>query len=275
LVQIAIYGKGGIGKSTVASNLSASLALHGKKVLQIGCDPKHDSTRTLTGGVGAHTLLDLMNQKKTDELEISEFMLNGFNGVKCIEAGGPEPGVGCAGRGVILAIETMRKSGVYEQGFEYIIYDVLGDIVCGGFAVPIREGYAEEIYLVVSGEFMSLYAANNICKAIKKYAFRSGTRLAGVIGNLRGLPGEENLISKFAEKINSSVVGIIPRDNLIGDAEAKGKTVVEAHPSSDVSKIFFQLAEKICHPQDKNIPNPLEDEELGQLYAFFNKNGTN
>ena len=165
--QVAIYGKGGIGKSTMSSNISAALASLGKKVMQIGCDPKKDSVKLLLGGKKIISVLEYLQDH--DEIEnVDDIVKVGFSGVKCVESGGPEPGVGCAGRGIILSIDTLKELGAFDWNNDYIVYDVLGDVVCGGFAVPIREGYAKEIYLVASGEFMSVFAANNICKCIRK-----------------------------------------------------------------------------------------------------------
>ncbi len=167
--QIAIYGKGGIGKSTTTQNLTAALASMGKSVMQIGCDPKADSTRMLLGGKAQATVLDTMRDNGTGGVKLDTVRHTGYGGIKCVEAGGPEPGVGCAGRGVITAIKLLEELGAYNEDFDFVFYDVLGDVVCGGFAMPIREGYAKEIYIVASGELMALYAANNICKGIVKF----------------------------------------------------------------------------------------------------------
>ena len=265
LKQIAIYGKGGIGKSTMSSNISAALAYKGNKVMQIGCDPKKDSIRLFIGNNKIVSILDYL-QKYGSVKEASEIVQEGFRGVKCIEAGGPEPGVGCAGRGIILSIDTLKKLGVYDWDNDYILYDVLGDVVCGGFAVPIREGYAQEIYLVVSGEFMSIYAANNISKCIKKYAEKGSVQLRGIILNSRGIPKEEYIVKEFAKAINTQVVLEIPRDNTFHDAEIARKTIIEYAPDSDLAKRFLEFTEVIKSDFEPKIPQPLDDDEIYDLY---------
>ena len=179
--QIAIYGKGGIGKSTTTQNLAAALAEMGRKLMIVGCDPKADSTRLILGGMPKRTVLDTMREKEEEDVELNDFLFTGFQGIRAVESGGPEPGVGCAGRGIVSAINLLEQLGAYGSGLDYVLYDVLGDVVCGGFAMPIREGKAQEIYIVCSGEMMSLYAANNICKGIKRYAAAGKTKLGGLI----------------------------------------------------------------------------------------------
>ncbi|MBU7044237.1 MAG: nitrogenase iron protein [Theionarchaea archaeon] len=262
--QIAIYGKGGIGKSTIASNVSASFSLQGKCVMQVGCDPKRDSTRNLVGGQLIPTVLDVLREKIAEgnteqDISLEEIVFPGFNGVYCVESGGPEPGVGCAGRGVLTAITILTKlhaHTVYNP--DIVIYDVLGDVVCGGFAQPIREGFAQEVYLVCSGEFMSLYAANNICKAIEKHARRGNSRLAGIIYNARGDPEKElPYVKEFATQLNSTVVGMVPRDMTVQKSETQGKTVAEAYPDSSMMQVFKDLAHKIWENDLRTIPTPL------------------
>ena len=158
--QIALYGKGGIGKSTTSANLSAAFSEKNLSVMQIGCDPKHDSTRMLMHGRWIPTVLEQMYEKK--DIKEEDIIFEGFGGVRCVEAGGPEPGIGCAGRGIIATFQLLEKMKALFG--DVVVYDVLGDVVCGGFALPMRDGYAEEVYLVTSGELMSLYAANNISK---------------------------------------------------------------------------------------------------------------
>ncbi len=261
--RIAFYGKGGIGKSTTAANVAAALAKSGKRVCQIGCDPKNDSTRLLLGKTCSQTVLDMV-RLHGDALRSEQIVHRGFCGVKCIEAGGPEPGVGCAGRGIIVALERLKTLKAVEQE-DVILYDVLGDVVCGGFAVPIREGYASDIYIVSSGELMSLYAANNIAKGIVKFAGRGKVRLAGVIGNSRGIANEEALLNAFAKKLNSKLVVFIPRDAVVNQAEIRRKTVIEWLPDASQAKIYGELADLIVNNETMTIPTPLSFEELEEL----------
>lgn len=265
--QIAIYGKGGIGKSTMSSNISAALAFLGNNVMQIGCDPKKDSVKLLLNDQRITSVLEYL-QKYGEITNVEDIVKLGYKGIKCVESGGPEPGVGCAGRGIILSIETLKRLGAFSWENDYIIYDVLGDVVCGGFAVPIREGYAEEIYLVVSGEFMSIFAANNICKCIKKYAMNGSVKLMGLILNSRGVPNEEKIVEKFAQKIKTRVALKVPRDGRFCKAEIARKTVIEMYEGSNLAKLFINFAETLNKAKDlKNlIPSPLNDDEIYDLY---------
>ena len=246
--KIAIYGKGGIGKSTVVSNMSASLAAEGLTVMQIGCDPKSDSTRTLMGGVGIPTVLETMRDR--DEVSLEDIVLKSESGVYCVESGGPVPGVGCAGRGIITAFEKLEELEAYEvYQPDVIFYDVLGDVVCGGFAMPIRGGYADKVCIVTSGEMMSLYAATNISHAVKSFGKRGYATLGGLIYNAKGIENEDELVRKAAEEIDTRVIMKIPRDPMIQKAEELGKTVVEAFPDCEVSKIFGALAKKLLEEE--------------------------
>jgi nitrogenase iron protein NifH len=268
--QIALYGKGGIGKSTTSANLSAALSGMGLDILQIGCDPKRDSTRMLMHGTFIPTVMDLVRERGDAGLSLSDIEFKGYNGVRCVEAGGPEPGVGCAGRGIIATFQMLEKFGALKG--DVILYDVLGDVVCGGFAMPMREGYAQEIYLVTSGELMSLYAANNICKAIKRLASRvkSKCRLAGVICNARGQQKEEELVAEFASRVNSKLIGFIPRDRVVQLAELNRKTVIEYEPASAQAERYRTLATRVMENTRLTIPTPLEIDELEALaYAFI------
>jgi len=263
--QIAIYGKGGIGKSLTCANISAALALMGRRVMQVGCDPKHDSTRLLLGHTCRHTVLDLMREHGPSGIRREDVVHEGFGGVLCVEAGGPEPGVGCAGRGIIATFEVLERLGVYEEGLDYCLYDVLGDVVCGGFAMPIREGYAQEIYIVTSGEPMALYAANNICKGIRRFERTSSARLAGIIANLRGIEHELDIVERFASTMGSRVVGVVPRDAIVQRAERARKTVVEFAPHSQLARTYMALAQRIEHNTHRVSPTPLELDALEQL----------
>ncbi len=263
--QIAIYGKGGIGKSTTSANLSAALALSGRRVLQIGCDPKRDSTRMLMHGRLIPTVMDLVREKGDRDISIEEIVFPGFAGVRCVEAGGPEPGIGCAGRGIIATFQVLERLGALDS--EIIVYDVLGDVVCGGFAMPMREGYAREIYLVTSGELMALYAANNISKAIERLSRnrKSLCRLAGVIGNARGTPGERELLAEFASRINSSLAAFIPRDPVVQQAELNRMTVLEFSPGSPQAERYRELAGTVTGEPVLTIPTPMEIGDLEEL----------
>ena len=266
--KIAFYGKGGIGKSTTASNISAALSLLGKKVCQIGCDPKNDSTRLLLGHICKETVLDKVRTTDMDAIRGEYIVHTGFNGITCVEAGGPEPGVGCAGRGIIVALQLLDKLKAVPP-VDLTLYDVLGDVVCGGFAMPIREGYAEEIYIISSGELMSLYAANNIAKGIKRFASRGSVRLAGIIGNSRNTPGEKELLKEFARRLNTRLVAFVPRDKVVNLAENQRQTVLQYAPDSEQAAIYSRLAETIWNNTELSIPTPIEFEELEKMVAVY------
>lgn len=247
--KIAIYGKGGIGKSTTVSNVSAALASMGLVVLQIGCDPKADSTRNLTGGKNIPTVLDILRENGDADLE--ELVYKSTTGVLCVEAGGPVPGVGCAGRGIITAFEKLEELDAYEKyNPDIVLYDVLGDVVCGGFAMPIRGGYAEEVCIVTSGEMMSLYAASNITYAVKSFGKRGYASLKGLILNGKNIEGENELVDKTAKEIETSVIYRMPRHSLVQKAEEMGKTVVEAFPDSDMAQHYRNLAKLLLGGED-------------------------
>ena len=272
--QIAIYGKGGIGKSTIASNLSMALAEKGLAVMQVGCDPKRDSTRCLTGGRLIPTVLEtyrehLRQGRDAYAIVLEDIVFRGPGGVYCVESGGPEPGVGCAGRGVLTAIQILRDLKAYETyGLDIVVYDVLGDVVCGGFAQPIRQGYAREIYLVCSGAFMSIYAANNIAKGVRRLSSRGQTGLTGVICNSSGQEDfEKEVISDFAGRVGSSLVHFVPRSPAIQACEVESRTVLELSPDSEEADGFRQLAEKVVGDQSPVIPTPVE--ELADLEAMY------
>lgn len=265
--KIALYGKGGIGKSTTASNLSAAFSEEGLKVCQIGCDPKNDSTRLLLGHICRQTVLDMVRDKD-DDVEASDIVHTGYNGIKCVEAGGPEPGVGCAGRGIIVALEKLKSLEVITDE-DLILYDVLGDVVCGGFAVPIREGYATDIYIVSSGELMSLYAANNIAKGVKRFALRGGVRLGGIIGNSRNTPNERALLEEFAKRLHTQLIAFIPRDVVVNKAENNRQTVLQYAPESAQAEVYRQLSRDIMSNEKLSVPTPMTFDELEKLVAEY------
>lgn len=263
--QVAIYGKGGIGKSTTTQNLTSALATHlNKKIMLIGCDPKADSTRMLLGGLAQRTVLDTLREEG-DDIELENIMKDGFGGIHCVESGGPEPGVGCAGRGIITSINMLEQMGAYTDDLDYVFYDVLGDVVCGGFAMPIREGKAQEIYVVASGELMAMYAANNICKGVQKYAKSGGVRLGGVICNSRKVDGERELLEAFAKALGSQLIYFVPRDNIVQHAEINKQVVIEFDPECNQANEYRGLAEAVDSNDMFVIPKPLTQDELEDL----------
>ena len=266
--SIAIYGKGGIGKSTTTQNTVAALAEAGKRVMVVGCDPKADSTRLLLGGLAQKTVLDTLRDEG-DEVDLDEVLRPGYGGVRCTESGGPEPGVGCAGRGIITSINLLEQLGAYETELDYVFYDVLGDVVCGGFAMPMREGKAQEIYIVCSGEMMAMYAANNISKGIVKFAQAGGVRLGGIICNSRKVDNELEMISEFARLLGTQMIHFVPRDNDVQRAEINRKTVIEWRPDCKQADEYRALARAIDQNKLFVIPKPLEISTLEKLLIDF------
>lgn len=244
LKQIAIYGKGGIGKSTISANLSAAMACAGARVLQIGCDPKQDSTRLLLEGRRVMTVLDYLRATSPNDRNLESIVHTGFAGVACVEAGGPEPGVGCAGRGILSALDLLEALGIGACRYDVAVYDVLGDVVCGGFAVPLREQYADVVYIVTSGEFMSLYAANNILRGVRNFEER-GLRMGGILLNRRELADENERVRRFADAVRLPIVASFPRSQEIGAAEKLGQTVMQAFPEGAMARGFVRLAEDL------------------------------
>lgn len=259
--QVAIYGKGGIGKSTTTQNLTAALTTMGKKIMLVGCDPKADSTRMLLGGMNQKTVLDTLRSEGDEGVDLDILLQKGFGGIRCVESGGPEPGVGCAGRGIITSIGLLENLGAYTDDLDYVFYDVLGDVVCGGFAMPIREGKAKEIYIVASGELMAIYAANNICKGVARFS-KGGARLGGIICNSRKVDGEKELLEAFAAKLGSHLIHFVPRDNIVQRAEINRKTVLDYDPECQQAKEYLTLARNIENNDKFVIPTPMEMEDL-------------
>jgi nitrogenase iron protein NifH len=268
--KVAIYGKGGIGKSTTTQNTVAGLAEMGKKVMVVGCDPKADSTRLLLGGLAQRSVLDTLREEGED-VDLDDLRLAGFADTLCVESGGPEPGVGCAGRGIITSINMLESLGAYDEQhkLDYVFYDVLGDVVCGGFAMPIREGKAKEIYIVCSGEMMAMYAANNICKGIVKFAEAGGVRLGGLICNSRNVDNEKEMIAEFAKRLGTQMIYFVPRNNDVQRAEINRKTVIEWKPECEQAQEYRNLAAAM----DKNdmfvIPTPISQPQLESLLMEF------
>lgn len=257
--RIAIYGKGGIGKSSTASNVAAACADDGYRVMIIGCDPKSDSSITLLGGRRIPTILDLLRQ----HIDVTEMdvVFEGYKGVKCVEVGGPEPGIGCAGRGIIVAIKELSKVCRSMADMDLIIYDVPGDIVCGGFVAPIRKGLVNEAYILTSGEYMPLYAANNICRGLA----RINTPLSGIICNSRSVTREEEIVRKFSEEIGSKLMAFIPKEQIVQDCERDGFSVLEKAPDSSIAGVYRELARSIVNNNSSVLPEALEDERLREL----------
>lgn len=255
--KICVYGKGGIGKSTTVANVAAAMAERGLRVAVVGCDPKADTTRCLTGR-RIPTVLDRLRDRD------GEIAAAGYRDILCIESGGPEPGTGCAGRGIAAALQAIRESDLLA-GRDVVLYDVLGDVVCGGFSMPLREGIAEDVYLVTTSDFMSLYAANNICRGIRRYAKENVVRLSGVVYNGRSGCDRPERAERLARAVGTGIAGRLPMSALIGEAEIAGKTVLELYPDSEVSEAFRELAGKMLEERAGCVPEPLTDEEVEAL----------
>jgi len=280
--QIAFYGKGGIGKSTVASNFAAACAERGLKVMYMGCDPKADCTRNLRGDVDIPTVLEVLRDKGgakvdssgslgADNIVVEDLVYRGYKGTLCIEAGGPEPAVGCAGRGIIVAVDLLKRLGVYDQDFDVIIYDVLGDVVCGGFGMPLRKGLADDVFIVTSADYLAIYAANNICKGIERHAGAGGSLLGGIVYNVRGSIDDVNMVEGFAQSVGSKVIGAIPSDPMVTESELYGKTVIEYAPDSQIAESFRKLATAILDNEESVVPKPLSREVLAELAQRIRK----
>jgi nitrogenase iron protein NifH len=270
--QIALYGKGGIGKSTIASNISATLAEKGLKVFQMGCSPKIDSTSLLNNGkILEQDILTKIRTAGTTKEGFKQCIVEGHGGVLLAESGGPEPATGCAGKGVSHALDLLSRTRLLEElGVQFVIYDVIGDVVCGGFAQPMRAGYAQEIYIVSSGELMSIYSANNICVAIKELSSQGASvKVGGLINNMRGVPSEDELMKEFARLLNIPILATIPRDKIVQEAEAEGGTVVEKRPDSPIAHCYRELAENILHNTFLGIPTPLKLEDILDLLRRY------
>ncbi len=268
--KIAIYGKGGIGKSTTTQNTAAAMAhFHNKKIFIHGCDPKADSTRLILGGKPQETLMDTLRALGAEKVTLDKVVKKGFKDILCVESGGPEPGVGCAGRGVITAIDLMENQGAYTDDLDFVFFDVLGDVVCGGFAMPIRDGKAQEVYIVASGEMMAIYAANNICKGLLKYAKQSGVRLGGIICNSRNVDKEQEFLEEFTASIGTQMIHFVPRDNIVQKAEFNKKTVTEFDDTANQAQEYSMLGEKIINNKNFVIPQPLTMDQLEAMVVKY------
>lgn len=263
--KLVIYGKGGIGKSTIASNLSVIFAQSGKRVLHVGCDPKHDSTIRILDGKKIETVMDKVYANSEN---ISDLITKGIHDIDCIECGGPPPGVGCGGRGVSRMFEILEDEQILEKGnYDIALFDVLGDVVCGGFAAPLRKGFANKVFIVISEEIMSMYAANKIVQVIEQYEHNKIV-LGGLIVNKRDNNFPNDKIKVFAEKINTDILAIIPRSDLIIKAEEKRKTVESLFPNSPEAKLFKNLALKMLEikKEDVKIPKNISDQEFDEIF---------
>ncbi|SKA15061.1 nitrogenase iron protein NifH [Trichlorobacter thiogenes] len=268
--KIAIYGKGGIGKSTTTQNTAGAMAhFQNQKIFIHGCDPKADSTRLILGGNMQQTLMDVLREEGAEKITIEKVVKNGYQNILCVESGGPEPGVGCAGRGVITAIDLMEDLGAYTDDLDFVFFDVLGDVVCGGFAMPIRDGKAQEVYIVASGEMMAIYAANNICKGLVKYAKQSGVRLGGIICNSRNVDGEKEFLEEFTASIGTHMIHFVPRDNIVQKAEFNKKTVTEFDPDCNQAQEYRELGRKIIENKNFVIPKPLTMDQLEAMVVKY------
>ncbi|HAN32589.1 MAG TPA: hypothetical protein DCQ06_13415 [Myxococcales bacterium] len=269
--SMAFYGKGGVGKSTVVSNLTTALAHMGRQVLQVGCDPKRDSSRNLVKVFPPITLMELLAEGRKD-LVPEDIVMDGGTNIDCIEVGGPKPGVGCAGRGLGRLFEELEDMELLERDYDYVFYDVLGDVVCGGFAVPMRSGYAEEVYVVTSGEFMSLYAANNIARGIQNYAEDGDVRMGGLIANVKDLEYDKPLIEAFAKRIGTHVVSYLEWNKVVYDAERRRTTVLRHAPEHPFAQRWLDLAKNLEQTPRPHIPTPMADAELDvfleELFGF-------
>lgn len=268
--KLAFYGKGGIGKSTTQQNTAAAMSyFYNQKVFIHGRDPKADSTRLILGGKPQETLMDVLRDEGQEQVTIAKVVKTGYRDIRCVESGGPEPGVGCAGRGVITAIDLMEGLGAYTPDLDYVFFDVLGDVVCGGFAMPIRDGKAQEVYIVASGEMMAIYAANNICRGLLKYAKQSGVRLGGVICNSRKVDREKEFLDEFTAAIGTHMIHFVPRDNIVQKAEFNKKTVVEYDAECNQAHEYGELARKIIENKNLVVPNPLTMDQLEKMVVKY------
>ena len=246
MLKVAIYGKGGIGKSTITSNLAAAFAAMGKKVIQIGCDPKADSTINLLGGEPLRPVMNYMREEDEEPEELSDIAKEGYGGVLCIETGGPTPGLGCAGRGIITALEKLEETGAYETYKpDIVLYDVLGDVVCGGFSMPMRKGYADQVFIITSGENMAIHAGTNIAMAVENFRNRGYASLGGIILNKREVPREEEKVRELAEDFHTQIIGRLDRSELVMEAEEAGKVLLEYAPDSQMAEEYRKLADQI------------------------------
>lgn len=263
---IAIYGKGGIGKSTTSSNLSVALSKLGKRVLQIGCDPKHDSTFTLTKRL-VPTVIDILEQVNfhAEELRPEDFVYQGYNGVMCVEAGGPPAGTGCGGYVVGQTVKLLKEHHLLEDT-DVVIFDVLGDVVCGGFAAPLQ--HADRALIVAANDFDSIFAMNRIVAAIQAKSRNYPVRLGGVIANRSAATDQ---IDKFNERAGLKTVAHFPDLDVIRKSRLKKCTLFEMEPSPDVERAqneYLRLAASLLAGVEPMQAVPLKDRDIFDLLGF-------
>jgi len=263
---IAVYGKGGIGKSTTSSNLSAAFSKLGKKVLQIGCDPKHDSTFTLTHKM-VPTVIDILEEVDfhSEELRPNDFMFEGFNGVMCVESGGPPAGTGCGGYVTGQTVKLLKEHHLLEDT-DVVINDVLGDVVCGGFAAPLQ--HANYCLIVTANDFDSIFAMNRIVSAIKAKAKNYKVRLGGVVANRSK---DTDQIDKFNERTGLKTMPHFKDVDAIRRSRLKKCTIFEMEPTEDVIEVqneYLSLAKNMLENVEPLEGNPLKDREIFDLLGF-------
>ena len=259
--KIAFYGKGGIGKSTVSTNVTAVLAKRGQKVLHVGCDPKHDSSMPFLDPGDVRTVIDTIFEVRTGELTAEHIVLPGRLGIDCVESGGPEPGVGCGGRGVSRMFELLDELSILDAArYDAAVFDVLGDVVCGGFAAPLRRGFARKVVIVCSEEIMSYYAANNISKAVGHY-HDNGVALVGIVFNLRDNKTDRGELEKFASLLSTRVLAVLPRERRVRQAEVAARTLVEHAPRTAMARTLGKLTDTLLEtdPDACSLPTPMDD----------------
>jgi light-independent protochlorophyllide reductase subunit L len=272
-MKLAVYGKGGIGKSTTSCNISVALARRGKKVLQIGCDPKHDSTFTLTGYL-IPTIIDTLAAKDYHYENVwhEDVIHKGYGGVDCVEAGGPPAGAGCGGYVVGETVKLLKELNAFDE-YDIILFDVLGDVVCGGFAAPLN--YADYCLIVTDNGFDALFAANRIAASVKEKSRTHPLRLAGLIGNRTS---KRDLINKYISHVTMPVLEVLPLIEDIRVSRVKGKTLFEmAEKEPELNYVcdyYLNIADQILARPEGVVPQPASDRDLFTLLSdFYLNNG--
>lgn len=269
--RIAFYGKGGIGKSTIATSASLSMSRMGKRVLHVGCDPKHDSSLVLVKDPeNFKTVIDQIFAG-VEDLEADDFIMDGIEGIDCVESGGPEAGRGCGGRAVSRSFEVFEDVELVDDTrYDAVVYDVLGDVVCGGFAAPMRRSAKSKVVIVLSEELMAAYAANRIAAAVGQFE-KNGIVLAGLVINLKSNTADLAPIARFAKALNTTVLGVLPRDPLVCEAEIYRHCIVDYAPESPVAVGIKAIVEKVIALDRDAIPKPtpLNDIDVRKIMRGF------